>query len=456
LCVDQDHVGFVVVPRRAAVYVRISLDRREGEGVARQLADCTTLAGERGWDVVDVYSDNDLSAFRSKRRPEWDRLLSDLAAGVVGAVVAYHPDRFYRRAADLEALIEVVELTGAEVATVKAGDIDLATATGRMGARIVAAVNRHESERIGERVSRAKRERAVEGRPPGGGVRAFGWEADKTTLVPVEAAALRDAAVRVAAGGSIGAEVRRLNEAGFETTGGRPWTVGSLRRCLESPRIAGLRSYRGEVVGRAVWPPIVDEDTWRRIVIMCQARRRGRPPKDRWLLTALIRCPHCGGNMYGNGIAYACHPSTRQGCGGCSVTMEAADRKVTEAIDTYLDDPKVPTWIAQGAKPVDLSAEVGAIEAKKVELAQRWALDEIDTAAYDTARGILERRLSALGELTPPSPQIPSLDRLRGAWKGGSNSVRRGVVQALVDEIRLAPERMADPADRVSVVFKEV
>jgi len=443
------------VPRRAAVYVRISLDRREGEGVARQLADCTALAAERGWEIAGVYSDNDLSAYKSNRRPEWDRLLADLAAGTVDALICYHPDRTYRRAVDLEALIDVVEQTGAEVATVKAGDIDLATATGRMGARIVAAVSRHESERIGERVSRAKRERAVQGKPPGGGVRAFGWDVDKTTLVPEEANALRDAALRVAAGGSIGSEVVRLNDAGFQTTGGRSWTVGALRRCLESPRIAGLRAYRGEVVGKAVWPPIVDEDTWRRIAAMCQARRRGRPPKDRWLLSAMIPCPHCGQVLYGDGLAYSCPASTRQGCGGCSIVIAAADRKVIAEIDAYLNDAQLPTWIGQGIKPVDLSAEVDAIEAKRVELAQRWALDEIDTAAYDTARGVLDRRLAALGEVAAPGPQVPSLERVRAAWLGGATGVRRGVVQALVEVIRVAPERMADPADRITVVFKE-
>ena len=47
-----------------AIYVRISEDRAgAGLGVARQEQDCRELAARRGWDVHDVYVDNDTEAF---------------------------------------------------------------------------------------------------------------------------------------------------------------------------------------------------------------------------------------------------------------------------------------------------------------------------------------------------------------------------------------------------------
>src|SRR5262245_15747328 len=94
------------------IYARISLDRRDGEGVARPLADCRALADERGWHETEEYVDNDISAYRAKRRPEYDRLLADLHHGELTAVVAYHPDRLYRRPADLEAFIDAVQAAG--------------------------------------------------------------------------------------------------------------------------------------------------------------------------------------------------------------------------------------------------------------------------------------------------------------------------------------------------------
>lgn len=438
---------------RAVIYARISLDRKEGAGVARQLADCRQLADQRGWTVVDEYVDNDVSAFRAKRRPEWDRLVSELAQ--YDALIAYHSDRLYRRTRDLEDLIDALEGHNVQVATVQAGDLDLSTATGRWMARQLGANARHESERIGERVARSKKARAGEGLPPGGGFRAFGYEPDKVTLHPTEAPALKKAAERVAAGGSIGAEVRRLNTEGFLTTGDKPWTVGALRRVLESPRIVGLRSYKGAIVGEAQWPAIIDEDTWKRICAMGKGRRRGRPPTDRYLLSALIACPHCGRNMYGNQINYACNPSTRGGCGKSSISITAADARVMAAVDEWLDDPRVPAWVAQGARKLDLSAEVKAIEAKQVELARRWAFDEIGTDAYDEARKTLEHRLDVLGDVSTVPASVPNVGVLRAAWRDGSVSARRAVVQALVETpIPLAPGKAEKPGERLTVTFR--
>src|SRR4051812_25184649 len=107
--------------KRAAIYARISHDGTgDAAGVQRQEADCAALAAARGWDVVGVYVDNDVSAYSGKPRPEYRRLLGDLRAGLVDVVVAWHPDRLHRRPVDLEEFIDVLEVVGASVATVQA------------------------------------------------------------------------------------------------------------------------------------------------------------------------------------------------------------------------------------------------------------------------------------------------------------------------------------------------
>jgi DNA invertase Pin-like site-specific DNA recombinase len=63
---------------RAVVYTRMSLDQSgEGLGVARQEADCRTLASIRGWEVVDVIEENDVSAAGKRARPGFDKLIKD-------------------------------------------------------------------------------------------------------------------------------------------------------------------------------------------------------------------------------------------------------------------------------------------------------------------------------------------------------------------------------------------
>ncbi|MBA3489531.1 MAG: recombinase family protein, partial [Longispora sp.] len=59
---------------RAGIYVRISQDREgAGLGVARQETDCRALCERLGWTVVDVYADNDTSAYSGAPRPQWSR-----------------------------------------------------------------------------------------------------------------------------------------------------------------------------------------------------------------------------------------------------------------------------------------------------------------------------------------------------------------------------------------------
>src|SRR5262245_50639409 len=117
-------------PGRAGIYARISEDRHDdGLGVERQLRDCRKLARERRLTVVEEFVDNDMSASNGKRRPAFERLLAEVEAGRIDAVVVWHPDRLYRRARELERIIDVVEQAGTKFATVRAGDFDLATAT---------------------------------------------------------------------------------------------------------------------------------------------------------------------------------------------------------------------------------------------------------------------------------------------------------------------------------------
>lgn len=60
--------------RRAGIYVRISEDRAgAGLGVERQREDCVALADRLGWQVIETYVDNDVSAFTGRDRPEYLR-----------------------------------------------------------------------------------------------------------------------------------------------------------------------------------------------------------------------------------------------------------------------------------------------------------------------------------------------------------------------------------------------
>ena len=133
--------------RAAAIYARIS-SGQDGTtlGVQRQLEDCRKLAAELGWPVADEYIDNDVSAYSGKRRPEYERMLRDLADGMRDAVLSYHVDRLTRRPIELEQFLDV--LTAAKVRHIRFvadGDLDIGNGDGLIVLRILLTVAANES-----------------------------------------------------------------------------------------------------------------------------------------------------------------------------------------------------------------------------------------------------------------------------------------------------------------------
>lgn len=90
------------------VYLRIFDDAEETrEAVERQHQDVLCICARNGW-TAKKYEDNDLSAFkREVVRPDFERLLLDLAAGRIDGIVTYNLDRLARQPRDLERLLDV-------------------------------------------------------------------------------------------------------------------------------------------------------------------------------------------------------------------------------------------------------------------------------------------------------------------------------------------------------------
>src|SRR5262245_43371433 len=139
------------IPRRAVIYARISKDRTgAGLGVGKQEADCRDLAARLHppAEVIEVYTDNDLTAFkggsRSKLRPGYAALLEDIRSRRAEVVLAWHTDRLHRDMTELEGYIDACGegLDGVPTYTVKGGELHLDTSSGRTIARILAAIAR--------------------------------------------------------------------------------------------------------------------------------------------------------------------------------------------------------------------------------------------------------------------------------------------------------------------------
>ncbi|MCD2134541.1 recombinase family protein [Rhodococcus qingshengii] len=449
------------------IYLRISQDRDgEGLGVARQEEACRALADKLGWVVAEIYEDNDVSAYGSKVRPAYQRLLKDIEDGKIAGLLAWHPDRLFRRPIELEHFIDIVAKAGLQIHTVESGTYDLSSDSGQAIARTLGAWARYESAHKGKRIAAARKQAAIAGKHHGG-VRPFGYEKDGMTLRNAEAAEIFRAAEEILAGASLRSLVQDLNSRKVSTALGAPrWTSQTLRDILLSPRTAGLSTWRGEVVGKALWPAMIDEDKWRAVgAILNNPARRTRPAVGgavKWLGSGLYICGVCGERTLrvgGGGSVgrrtYRCANRNHEKTTG-HVTREAKslDSFVEHSVVTRLS---VPGVIEGLLAPVDTTVDVDALRVEKVELEER--LDEqavLHAQRVITARQmaigseVMVRRLTEIDALlarqvgSGPFAELAGVEDLRLGWFGSeegevevvpplSLAIRRMIVDAVVD-----------------------
>lgn len=472
---------------RCYIYARISQDRvGAGLGTQRQVDDCHNLADrlstpEAEYRVVRVFVDNDVSAFGNKRRNDYEDMLVGLEGGDATVVLAWHTDRLHRKPMELEAYIDLSERRGVSTHTVQAGHIDLSTPSGRMTARILGAVARQESEHKGERVARARRQKALAGEWMGG-IRPFGWgvptsetrtRVDRKTgdeqqvpvldmmkAVPEEAEALRYWTDTILSGGTIRGLVKWCADKGILTTRGNPITHTDMRDMLMRPRNAGIAVYRGEEIGRGKWEPIVDETKYRAVVAILKDPARTTTPgaTPKWLGSLLYRCGRgdCDQYVYVTQSGGRRYPSYR-----CQ-TGHGGGRRA-EILDQYIEDVLVERLSRPDAHdlllPVDDRVDVAALQAESEQIRRRmtdlaglFGAGQIDmvqfTQGTDTARAQLEgvTRQLARAAMRDPLAGLVGAPDVRKAWKALELEQQRNVLRALVEVTLKTPRagRMPD------------
>lgn len=460
---------------RAAVYARISSDDGSALGVARQVEDCRRLAVEQGWEVVEEYVDNDVSAYSGKKRPAYERMLTDLADGFLDAVVVYHIDRLTRRPVELEQFVDVV--TAAKVRHVRfvsGGDLDVGNGDGLLVARLLAAVAASESATKSRRVLRKMDEVAAAGLPHGGAHRPFGYEDDKITVRPAEAQVIRQMVARYLAGDSLKSLANWLDDEGIRTVKGGPWRSPTVRGLLRSGRIAGLRERRGEVVGPAVWEPIITVAERDKVLAKMEAAAtKGRRTPRRYLLTGLCRCGRCGNKLFSaarqGSRRYVCQTGLDHGgCGKIMVTAQPVEELITDAVLYRLDTPELAAALAGRAADngaaTELSAELADDRARLDELAAMYADKAISSREWLTARRPIEDRIEAtnrsLSRLTRSdalSGLVGNGGELRSRWADLNLTRQAAIVAAVVDHVVIGPGtsgvQRLDPA-RVTPVWR--
>ena len=430
---------------KAAIYCRISSDKTgEQAGVTRQLEDCRNLAASAKWHVVEEYVDNDISASSGKTRPRYQAMLRAIEAGEVDAIVTWAPDRLYRKLADLEPLIVVMEKSGCTLRTVRAGEIDMATPTGRMLARILASVATAEGEVKSDRWRRSIRQRREQGQAPGWGRRLFGYTLTGE-IIAAEADAIRWAASEVIGGRSIRATANELTARGILSTAGNPWTIQALKKVLANPRLAGHSTLNGEVVGVGAWEPILTPEQHSQITAMLAVRKTATASPRIALLAGLV---HCAGDLDGETCGatlvsgrntqkdriYRCRGNAGVVCNGVQILAEPLEEMIEAYAQARLADPRVRANLdALAAQAGENTAEVIGLEERLVELEKELDQPGVPVAAITRAMDRTRTRIEDLRRATI-APNVP----LAGDWPDDLGR-RARLVRLVVADVTVAP-----------------
>jgi site-specific DNA recombinase len=153
---------------RAVVYSRVSTDAQERDGTSLDTQEraCQEFARARGWRVVEAIRDT--ASGYTLDRPGMERIRRLIRDGAADVVLSYAVDRLARNQTKLAVLLDEAEEAGValECVTEKVEDSPL----GKLVMSLHAFAAEVEREKMGERTTRGKIERARSGRIP----QAFG------------------------------------------------------------------------------------------------------------------------------------------------------------------------------------------------------------------------------------------------------------------------------------------
>jgi site-specific DNA recombinase len=358
---------------RCAVYTRKSTE--EGLDQEFNTLDAQREAGEayvlsqkhQGWEcIADRYDDGGFSG-ANMERPALKRLLGDIDAGKVDAVVVYKVDRLSRSLLDFAKMMETFEKRQVSFVSVTQ-QFNTASSMGRLVLNVLLSFAQFEREMIAERtrdkMGAARRKgKWVGGRP------AIGYDVDpagrRLVVNTDEAALVREVFDLYLKERSLLRVTEILNGRGLRTKTwitrkgtrreGGLWDKNTVHRLLTNVVYIGKVDYRGAIYD-GEQQAIVDPRTFKKVGELLAGARcdRGGVARNEhgFLLRGLIRCRACGSVMTSSfSVAhsrqyryYKCTSTDRRGVVGCPIRSVPAvefERYVVARLRDMTKNPEV-------------------------------------------------------------------------------------------------------------------
>lgn len=269
-----------------------------------------------------------------------------------------------------------------------------------------------------------------------------------------ERAAIAAGVEAVLAGATVASVVREWQRRGLTGTSGAELNGVTVRQILTRPLNAGLLTYKGEIVGTATnVEPIIDEDTYQRVVALFSSRRKG-DALPTTLASGLIECGRCGHTLSSQPNrgrrTYYCIKA-RGGCNKLRIAGAGVDDALRELAIARLSDPNVAASLnaalaRHNARAEELVQMIERDETLATQLSKALADEDepMPWAAFQAASKPINKRLAEyraeleeLRSVTPEAMQAQDAELVANDWDKGTVEQRRTLLRAALRGVRV-------------------
>jgi site-specific DNA recombinase len=290
-------------------------------------------------------------------------------------------------------------------------------------------------------------------------------------LHPEQAKLIRSTATALLVGESLRAVVAELNLRGVLSLNGKPWSTTTLRGVLLRERNIGQRVHQGQVVGQGDWEPVLDADTYQRLVaLLTDPGRRTAPSSSaiKYLLSGLARCGVCAGPMRvltagkdgRKSDSYVCHHGYH-----VRRSRDGLDALVTGLVTARLTRPEAAALLSRSddGQAQEATDKAAALRARLDTAADAYAEGTIDGAQLTRITAKLRPELERWQQVARAASTAPDLldvagPDVAGRWEPLPLARKRAVIDLLLDisvlpATRIGGHNLFNP-ESVQVIWK--